>query len=185
MKRTALLLALLLVTPLLLALRYDGVAGSVLSVRHLRTTDTCIAGYTRSQSQSNFCAKDTDVDTVWTDAGACTATNPVDTLPITATSVAVQIMWKAYANNAVGLRANEVFFESNATCAGSTPAGSRLEMREQAATAAGTILGTMSDHLVVPLVSEAGVMKYRTTQQNAGGNGNADFHEITIEGYYD
>jgi len=185
MKRAALPLILLLVVPLLLALKYEGMAGSVLSVLHIRTTDTCISGYTRDPSQPNHCHKDSWVSTTWTDAVACTSTAPVDTLPTTATSADLILTWKSLSNNGVGQRGNEVWFWNNATCASSRFGYSRFDTREFVAVAAGTGYSTETDHFSVPLVDEAGVMKFRTTQTNAGGNGNANIHEIAIVGYYD
>jgi hypothetical protein len=184
-RRAAPLLALLLVVPILLALRYDGVAGSVLSVLHLRTTDSCLGGYSRSISMPNFCQKTSEVSTIWTDAVACTATDPIDTLPTTATHLALAITWRAYSNNAIAQRANEIRFFDNASCAVGMYGYSRLDLREFAAVVAGTIIGVVHDHAMVPLVNESGVMKFRTTELNAGGNGNADLHQIRIEGYYD
>ena len=184
-RRAAPLLALLLVVPLLLALRYDGVAGSVLSVLHLRTTESCIAGYGRSPSMPNYCHKMSEVSTIWTDTIACTATAPIDTLPTTATHLAAALTWRSYSNNAVGQRANEVRFFDNAACAAGVIGYSRLDLREDPAVVAGTVIGVVHDHLMIPLVNEAGVMKFRTTQFTAGGNGNSDLHQIRIEGYYD
>jgi hypothetical protein len=185
MRRAAAILVLLLTVPLLLALRYDGMAGSVLSVLHIRTTDSCIAGYTRSVSVPNFCQKDTYAVTIWTDAVACTATAPVDTLPVTANRAELGVAWRVYANNAVASRNNEIRFYEDASCTANDTGYSRIDLREFVAVAAGTVIGVTHDHFNVALVNEAGVMKMRTTETNAGGNGNGDLHQISIIGYYD
>jgi hypothetical protein len=93
--------------------------------------------------------------------------------------------WYSLSNNAIGLRGNAISFFREAGCTNQATLSS-FKHYEAAAVAAGTIIHVGGVHVMhVPLVNEAGVMKFRATQSNAGGNGNANINTYGILGYYD
>jgi hypothetical protein len=152
----------------------------------LSSTKACATGYVRTSP--NYCrASNAQVGAFnfgWGDAVACTArTLPSSALPADAKMAYIAIEWLGLSNNAIGQRANSVVFYNDAACtAAQAAAGSTAAFREQVAVVAGTTLGFVTDHLMIPLVA---TNTFRTTQANAGGNGNATLFGWSIEGYSD
>ena len=117
----------------------------------------------------------------WADATACTARTLGGAVPADAVAVSLQLEWEGLSNNAVGLRFNSVNFYSETACTNAA-ATSQYGIREQAAVVAGTLLGSILVTLKVPLTATDTV---RTTQLNAGGNGNAAILQSFVSGYWD
>jgi len=157
----------------------DQSTGNATFSASLLSTKACAAGYTRKTP--NLCLKDVELTVTWTDAAGCTARTLGGTLPADATAVLLNVRWRALSNNAVGIRQNDVFFWKEAAC--TNPGSlSYFGLREQAATAAGTDLGGATLTHLVPLVATDTI---RTTQTNAGGNGNAEVTVSAVIGYHD
>lgn len=153
--------------------------GSLTLSGKLSSTKSCAAGFTRTGP--NFCRATNNTNDIWIDATACTERTFTTALPADAVVASVLIRWRSRSNNAVGNRTNDVTFYSDATC---TAIASTVlyAVYEFVATAAGTVVGQADVEVLVPLVA-TGV--FRTTQANAGGNGNAEVQTIQLLGYFD
>lgn len=147
----------------------------------LSSTKACATGFTRSGP--NYCKRTATASDTWADATACTARTFTPALPADATAVALFVRFQALANNAIASRENDVNFYTDATCTVGAYVGTvSYGVREFAAVAAATTLGISSIYAVVPL---AATNTIRTTQTNAGGNGNAEVQSIQVVGYFD
>ncbi len=145
----------------------------------LSSSKACASGFTRIGP--NYCANaNLGTFVAWADATACTG-RATETLPSDAKAVLLGLNWQVFSNNAVGLRQNRVFFYADTACS-QTSSILQMYTREQVATAAGTVLAQHTHTVVVPLTATS---TFRTSQDNAGGNGNSDVVESFVIGYYD
>lgn len=145
------------------------------------STVACASGFLRKAP--NLCVNDGKTQAVWTDTVACTARTTGSSLPAAAKMALLELQWLAYANNAVGQRTNHAFFWNNTTCnnfKGTTD--SYFWAYEFNATLANTQLGRTSAQVLVPLVSTD---TFYATQQNTGGNGNAEIDVYSVVAYWD
>lgn len=149
----------------------------------LSSTKACAGGFVRKTP--NYCASSSaTVLVTWTNSAACTARTTGRSLPADAKVILLRLYWRALAlNSANSQRFNNITFSNSATCAaGSEAAFALYNGFEFVATVAGTVIGQGTSTLLVPLVSTD---TFYFIQANAGGNGNADIANYSIDGYFD
>ena len=146
----------------------------------LSSTKACATGYVRTAP--NYCkAVGISNYQLWTDGTACTGRTFTQTLPADAKAADIRLLMEARANNAVNVRTNSVSFWADLSC---TSWAETVEFGayEHVAVVAGTIIGRAALMARVPLTLTNNIT---TTQQNAGGNGNAEVTGVIVVGYVD
>lgn len=147
------------------------------------STKSCASGYTRRTP--NYCSRSSSETIVlWTESVACTARTTGMSLPAGTQSVFIRLIWRFMSSGTAGTNlTNDAVFYNSTICSAALASASSLQTQyEWAAVTAGTIVGVVTDHLIVPLVATD---TFYAKNTNAGGNGTAEIAYFIVEGYFD
>lgn len=141
---------------------------------------SCAANFVRAAP--HFCRTTATSSTLktWVNNVACTQ-QTISFVPANTTVLGI-IKWRSLSNNVVGARNNQISLYGVAGCGSASLGTYSVGSYEYVATVAGTIIHEGFFTMLVPVDSTSSIYM---THLNAGGNGNSEFINLLVLGYYD